>query len=167
MQTVRTLRRQVPNGGGRILLDSQSTVNIFSNSAMVRNVRKANKRLALHCNAGTSYTNMIGDSEHYGTVWFNPDGIANIISLTKAEEELEYDIQYEPGGTFIVNRRGSGTDIYQRSQSGLHFVDVNDNDHYNLQPSDDSTDNQIVLVNTVTDNDPPQLHRDACGHPVS
>jgi hypothetical protein len=32
----------------------------------------------IYCNAGLSHTNMVGELDGYGTVWYNPKGIANI-----------------------------------------------------------------------------------------
>jgi len=37
--------------------------------------------MTLHCNAGVSTTNMVGDSPGYGTVWYHKSGTANILSF--------------------------------------------------------------------------------------
>jgi len=37
-----------------ILLDSQSTVEVFMNKKLLKNIRDAKKSLSLHCNAGRS-----------------------------------------------------------------------------------------------------------------
>jgi len=37
--------------------------------------------LVLHCNAGTTSVAKKADLKVYGTVWYHPDGIANILSL--------------------------------------------------------------------------------------
>ena len=40
------------------------------------------KYLRVHCNAGVTYTNNIGNLPGYSdTVWYNPNGISNILSL--------------------------------------------------------------------------------------
>eukprot|EP00957_Ditylum_brightwellii_P141903 10810723-Ditylum_brightwellii.AAC.1 len=44
-----------------VLLDSQPTVNVFSNPALLVNIRKANHMLDIYCTAGKSSTDMIGD----------------------------------------------------------------------------------------------------------
>ena len=36
---------------------------------------------ARHCNSGTTMTDMEGDLPAYSTVWYHPNGIANILSL--------------------------------------------------------------------------------------
>jgi hypothetical protein len=78
---------QVPNSW--ILLDNQSTVNIFSNKKLLKNIRKTNRVMNIRCNAGVTRTNMIGDFGGYaGEVWYNPNGIANILGLSIGRREV-------------------------------------------------------------------------------
>ena len=70
-----------------ILLDSQSTVDVFSNPRLLTNIRDVKKSLTLYCNAGKAIVTKKGDLKGYGMVWFYPEGIANILSLGKCEEE--------------------------------------------------------------------------------
>ena len=59
-----------------ILLHSQSTIEVFKNKKLLKNICDAKKALSLHCNAGISMVNKVGDLPGYGTVWFYEDGIA-------------------------------------------------------------------------------------------
>ena len=66
------------------LLDNQSTCNVFINGKYLSNIRDApdGQYLRVHCNAGVTQTNKIGDIPGYSDpVWYNPKGIANILSL--------------------------------------------------------------------------------------
>ena len=47
---------------------------------MLRNIRNANRDLAIF---STGRTNIMGDLPTYGTVWFHPGGITNILLLSK------------------------------------------------------------------------------------
>eukprot|EP00957_Ditylum_brightwellii_P197991 15084132-Ditylum_brightwellii.AAC.1 len=71
-----------------ILLDSQSTVNVFSNAALLVNICEAKHSLDIYCTAGESTTNIIGDLLGFGTVWLYEDSIANILSLSKVAEKF-------------------------------------------------------------------------------
>ena len=64
-----------------LLLDSQSTVNLFSNPTLVHNVRQATTPINVHCNKNTMPITEVAD---FGTneVYLNPDGIANVLSLS-------------------------------------------------------------------------------------
>ena len=65
-----------------ILLDGQTTVEIFHNINLLRNRREGKSHKDIHCNAGVTSTNMVGDLPGYGTVWYHPNGIANILALS-------------------------------------------------------------------------------------
>jgi hypothetical protein len=70
-----------------ILLDNQLTVNIFRNDELLENICRGDTFMDIHCNAGVTSTNLVGgDLPGYGEVWYNPNGIANILSLSRVKE---------------------------------------------------------------------------------
>jgi len=64
-----------------VLLDSQSTVSVFKNPNFLTNIRRSNSQLKVHTNGGTQISSLVGDIKNFGTVWYNPDSLANIFSL--------------------------------------------------------------------------------------
>ena len=72
--------------GGRIpsswlLLDSQSTAHVFSNSRLLKNIHEVAGSLTIHTQTGTAVTKLQGYVQGIGAVWYHPGGIANILSL--------------------------------------------------------------------------------------
>ena len=68
-----------------ILVDNQSTVNVFNNKNFLKNIRKYHRSIKTHCNAGTATIDMVGDLPGFGMVWYHPEGIANILSISSVK----------------------------------------------------------------------------------
>jgi hypothetical protein len=66
-----------------ILLDSQSTVSVFCNKHLLQNIRTSPQKLTVSTNGGTQVSSFVGDLPNFGTVWYNPDSLANILSLAQ------------------------------------------------------------------------------------
>ena len=137
--------------GGRlppewILLDNQSTVDVFTNRRLLKNIRRSNKNMFIHCTAGVAKTNLIGDLPGYGTVWYHPNGIANILSLSKVKEKYRVTFDSDINNQFVVHRKDGTQRIFQQSPRGLYFLDTS------VTPQPTSGGHGTVLVTTVADN---------------
>jgi Zinc knuckle len=114
-----------------ILLDNQSTVNVFANRKLLKNIRTTNRIMVIRCNAGVTRTNMIGDLPGYsGEVWFYPDGIANILSYADMAQQncITYDnevddvfhVHLSDGSTYPIFSRSI---LYPSQAAGKHRYD--------------------------------------------
>ena len=76
-----------------LLLDNQASISVFCNKSYLTNIREADGAILI---AGVSKdklrTTLIGDVKGLGTVYYNPDAIANILCF--------YDINKRFGVTF-------------------------------------------------------------------
>ena len=117
----------------QVLLDSQSTCDVFVNPALLRNIRKCKWTLKLRTQSGVCNINMIGDLPGVGVVWYYPEGVANILSqhrvitLSKWRVKFDSDSYYRTG-----NRKdlcydcttGEGVKLqFLPTEKGLHVLD--------------------------------------------
>ncbi len=124
-----------------LLLDNQSTVDQVTNPALLKNIRKAASTVTVHCNAGSTSTNLEGDLGNM-TVKHNLHSFANVVLLheTKQHHRVTYD-SWDQGGVFQVHTDG-GIVKFKPSSRGLHYHDI----------SDPSSNIELMLVNTVREN---------------
>ena len=100
----------------------------------------------IHCTAGVAKTNLIGDLPGYRTVWYHPNGIANILSLSKVKEKYRVTFDSDQNKQFIVHRPDGTQRVFQQSSRGLYFLDTSNT------PRPVTGTDGTVLVTTVADN---------------
>ena len=73
-----------------ILLDSQSMVHLIANPKILVNIKKVQGKdtIWVHCNSGVKIMDRVGDIPGYGTIWYEPIGIANIIFMSRATKKF-------------------------------------------------------------------------------
>eukprot|EP00957_Ditylum_brightwellii_P142929 10890079-Ditylum_brightwellii.AAC.1 len=104
-----------------ILLDSQSTINVFCNADLLLNIRRSRYALDIYSTAGKSTTDLIGNLPSFGTVWLYPDGIANILSLAKVAEKLPVTFDSSDGQGFVVHKSNGSVRSLKKSRNGLFY----------------------------------------------
>ena len=131
-----------------ILLDNQSTVDVFCNEDLLLNIREADGSMTVHSNGGPRTTNMIGDLPGYGTVWFDPAAIANILSLSRVRKKA-YTVSYDSnsGDEFVVTNNTTGKVMrFRPTKSGLYYLDTT------KEKKNNKTTGVAMTLSTVDDN---------------
>jgi hypothetical protein len=128
-----------------VLLDSQSTVHLFSDPNHVKNIRPAIHPIRVHCNKGALETTQEAD---FGRtpVFFDPRGIANVLSLYQLGQKFKvtYD-STDRGGVFKVFTH-AGVIEFTPTEKGLHAINLREN-----------PDAAYVLVNDAELTSPPPI----------
>ena len=107
-----------------VLLDNQSTIDVFVNRQLLQNIRQINQYMYIHCTAGVTRTNLVGELPGYGTVWFHPDGIANILSLSRVKTKYRITFDSDENNEFIVHKPDGSTRNFKESSRGLYYHDT-------------------------------------------
>jgi hypothetical protein len=84
-----------------------------------------NTILHIHCHSKTSSTQLQTTFPEYGKVWFDPNKIANILSLSKFKKEyrLTFDSSLE---AMCINKPDGSTQSFValKDEGGLHYLDT-------------------------------------------
>ncbi len=109
-----------------VLLDSQSTIDLFTNPAHVQNIHPAKKPIQVHCNKGTMATTKEADLGNT-PVYFDSCGIANVLSLYCLGKKFQvaYDSR-DCGCVFQVHTK-MGIVEFKPTPKGLHPLNLKAN----------------------------------------
>lgn len=126
-----------------ILLDSQSTISVFKNKDMLRDVRRSPHTLRAITNGGHQDSNMIGDFPNLGPVWYNKQSIANILSLADVRKVCTVTMDTAKEPAINVQRKDGSIMSFVEHPSGLYVYDSNKQSNANVTA--------YTLVSTVAE----------------
>ena len=68
------------------------------------NIQKSYQSTKIHCNAGVVQVTHMGTLPGYGLVWFNGEGIKNILSMANATKKFPVYYDSKDGDRFILQK---------------------------------------------------------------
>jgi len=137
-----------------ILLDSQSNCDIFCNKDLLLHTWKENgPPLCIHSNGGVLETDMKGEVQNYGQVWYSESSMANILALSNVRKKFKVQFVTDPSdqkSAFEVTRGDGSIMKFVEHEIGLYVYDVSNNFVHNTNKL--SQVNRYTFVNTVDEN---------------
>jgi Reverse transcriptase (RNA-dependent DNA polymerase)/Zinc knuckle len=131
-----------------ILLDSQSTVSVFNNRALLTDIRKSNTILRVHTNGGTQISTEKGHIRNFGDVWYNPKSLANILSMAEVRKVCRITMDTSLEAAMHVHRKDGTIMTFKEYTSGLYFFDTGTPS----PPNTYSPGHDYLFLNTVAAN---------------
>jgi len=128
-----------------ILLDNQSTCSVFNNPDLLSDIRYSDVSLRVHTNGGIQVSNMIGTLKNFGEVWYNPNSLANIISMASVCRLCRVTMDSSKENCINVYRQDGSIMKFQQYENGLYFYDTR------IQPYSPEV-SDYVFLNTVREN---------------
>jgi hypothetical protein len=125
-----------------ILLDSQSTMDLFCSKVLVDKTFKSKNTMKLKSNGGSMLVNQKATIFGYHKeVWFSTRAITNIIALSNLIQQ--YRVTYDSNDLmFVVHREPEKPNMdFRMHESGLHYYD----------PRKEKNE-EMIFVNTVAEN---------------
>jgi hypothetical protein len=112
-----------------VLIDSCSSVNMFANAELLHDIKTTNNPINVHCNAGTvsvSKTGLLGDYPEW--VWFNPKGIANILSLDNVSKHYRVTMDTNVSNSITLHRKEGSLILFFPCSKGLYRYALQQNE---------------------------------------
>ena len=80
------------------LLDTQLTMSVFNNKQFLTNIQASVENLHAIINGGYQDSHQVGELPNLGTVWYNHNSIANILSMKEVQKvfRVTMDTSIEP-----------------------------------------------------------------------
>jgi len=118
----------------------------------LKNVRKVpdGNHLVLRSNGGSLETDMVGDVRGYGTMWYHPDSLANILSFANVRKKFKVQMHtgpQDPAPSISVTKDNGDVMRFDERNLGLYVHDALNTSNKHLL----RTNFNYVFVTRITD----------------
>jgi len=111
-----------------VLLDTQSSCDIFANEKLLKNIHDVDRNgLLMQSNGGNFKATQMGTVKGYGKVWYNQHSLANILSFANVRKKFPITVvtgPNDPCPTICVHRPDGSTMKFREISMGLYVFDT-------------------------------------------
>lgn len=109
-----------------LVADTGAGCTVISDPKLLKQIRttKNGASMTIFCNTGKVTTRKIGFLLGYGTVWFNPKGITNIISISEAAKRCRIIMDTHKDNAILIHPKSAPPWRFQITTSGLYCCDA-------------------------------------------
>ena len=104
-----------------ISLDNGSTLSLFCNPELVKDIRQSNTTLKMHTNAGSKESNQQVTMPGFGNVWFHEDGIANTFGFGDLVSKYRITYDSEKEDAFLVHMEHKTVNLQERLKDYINL----------------------------------------------
>ena len=108
---------------------------------LLKDIHESDTTLRIRCNAGVKTTKFRGHLSGYGWVWYYPEGIANILSLSRVRERYRVTFDSAMDNCFHVHKENGKLLKFKEATRRLYYFDTVERD-----------EEHNVFITTVEDN---------------
>jgi hypothetical protein len=106
-----------------LLLDSCLTLNLIANKTLLHGIHTVPTTMHIQCNAGVTCTNLQGWlGDFLEPVWYNPDGVANIMSLFVVKKHYRVRYDSDKQDALLVTKPTGRTMVFKPTSKGLYAL---------------------------------------------
>ena len=112
--------------------DSGAGCSVIANAELLTNITKApnNKYMTIHCNSGVTTIDQMGTLKGSGRVWYNPNGIASIISLNELSKKHRVAMDSSIDNAIYVHKSDGAMRRFECMKSGIYCCNLRGKDEY-------------------------------------
>ena len=125
--------------------NKQFLTNIWESKETLRAITNGGRGVRGRGGRGVSRSCQVGEFPNLGTVWYNHNSIANILSMKEVQKVccVTMDTSIEP--TLFVHHLDGSIMKFEEQESGLYIFKPNSNTSINIYP-------HCTLVTTIEEN---------------
>jgi hypothetical protein len=104
-----------------ILLDTESTCDLFCNADLVVNIQKAEEPLRLATNAGEILVYHTAEVPEYGRVWFHSEAMTNVFSFANMKKKHRITCDTDEEDALLVHTKNGITKFHGGPENLYYF----------------------------------------------